>query len=250
MDRKMAMIHIENVTHTYALPGKNELTALREIDLSLEKGEFVAVIGESGCGKSTLLNLVAGLLVPSSGVVRVKGEPVTAPHYSRMMMFQKPSLLPWLTVAENIAFGCKLRGEKIGLREKVERFIDLMGLSGFAKVFPGALSMGMLQRAALALSLIGEPEILLLDECFSNIDVFNRDKLLQLVISVWQQLRLTVLHVTHDIEEALLMGQRIVVMGERPGKIKHIFPIALPYPRNPLDMELNRIKEEILEGFT
>ena len=245
----MTKINIEHVTHIYALPGKRQLTAIKDIDLRIEKGEFVAIIGESGCGKSTLLNLVAGLLTPGSGVVRVDDKPVNGPHYSRMMMFQKPSLLPWLTVEENIAFGCKIRGEKQNLREKVSRFIDLMGLSGFEKVYPNALSVGMLQRGALALALIGDPEILLLDECFSDIDVFTRGRLLNLLLDLWRQLELTVIHVTHDIEEALQMAQRVVVLAEHPGKIKHIFSVDLPYPRNPLDQKLDSIKKDILENF-
>jgi len=245
----MTKIQIEKVSHKYVLPGKRQLTAITDINLNIAKGEFVAIIGESGCGKSTLLNLIAGLLMPATGSILVDGKTVTGPHFSRMMMFQKPSLLPWLTVEENIAFGCKIRKKKENLRENVNRFIRLMGLAGFEKVYPDALSVGMLQRAALALSLIGEPEILLLDECFSDIDVFTRSRLLNLLLDLWKQLELTVVHVTHDIEEALLMSQRIAVLAEHPGTIKHIFDIQLPYPRNSHQKELNNIKNEILEKF-
>jgi ABC-type nitrate/sulfonate/bicarbonate transport system ATPase subunit len=245
----MTKIDVDNITHKYALPGKRELLAVKEINLGVERGEFVVIVGESGCGKSTLLNMVAGLLTPCSGVIRIDGQPITGPHFSRMMMFQKPSLLPWLTVEENIAFGCKIRNEKKCLIQKVDRFIEQMGIKGFGKVYPHNLSVGMLQRAALALALIGEPEILLLDECFSDIDVFTHTRLLKLLLDLWQQFGLTIIHVTHDIEEGLLLGQRVVVMGERPGKIKHIFPVNLPYPRDIQDIKLNYLKKEILERF-
>jgi len=196
------------------------------------------------------LNLTAGLLKPTSGSIQVDDKPVTGPHYSRAMMFQHPCLLPWLTVEDNIGFGCNIRGEKDGLREKIAGFIESIGLKGFEKAYPSALSEGMRQRVALARSLIGKPEILLLDECFSDIDVFNRTRLLNLILDLWKKLELSVIHVTHDIEEALLMAQRIVLLGGRPGTTREIFPVDLPYPRDPsYDLALNKIKNDILERF-
>jgi len=245
----MTKITIENISHQFAIPGKTGLTAIQDINLNIEKGEMVALIGESGCGKTTLLSIIAGLVTASIGTVRVDGELVTKPHYSRGMMFQYPCLLPWLTVAENIAFGCNLRGEKKGLDEKVNHFIELIGLKGFENTFPSGLSDGMRQRTSLARALIGEPEILLLDECFSDIDVSTRERLLKLVLDLWQKLGLTIVLVTHDIEEALILSQRIVLLGSRPGRIQHIFNVNLPYPRNIDDPALISMKKEIVEKF-
>lgn len=243
------MITVDNISHIYALPGKRELMALQDTSFTVQKGELVVIIGESGCGKSTLLNLIAGLFTPTMGKLSMNGDPITGPHHSRMMMFQQPCLLPWLTVAENIAFGCNLRGQKEGLDKTVNEFIELMGLSGFEKTFPSALSAGMKQRVALARALIGEPQVLLLDECFSEIDVATRAKLLKLVLELWKKLELSIIHVTHDIDEGLLLGQRIILISERPGRVKHIFDVPLPLPRTGNEPELVDIKNDILEKF-
>ena len=245
----MTKISISQLTHRFAMPGKKELTAIEAIDLEIEKGEMIAIIGDSGCGKSTLLNVIAGLIKPTSGRVLVDGKSIDGPHYSRGMMFQYPCLLPWLTVWENITFGCRLRGEKEGLNEKAARLIETIGLKGFDAAYPDDLSEGMRQRTSLARSLIGEPEILLLDECFSDIDISTRERLLKLVLDLWQKLGLTIVHVTHDIEEALLLSRRIVLMGSRPGRIKHIFNIDIEYPRSIDDPRLITLKKEITERF-
>ncbi len=245
----MTKIRIENITQQFALPGKRLLTALENINLEIEAGEFIAIIGESGCGKSTLLNLIAGLQKPHSGSVTVNGKNVDGPHHSRMMMFQQPCLLPWLTVEQNIAFGCKLRKDTSDYKSEVARFIRLIGLEGFEKVFPNALSAGMLQRVALARSLISRPEILLMDESFSDVDFFTRVRLLQLLQQLWKEFKLTVLLVTHDVSEALILAQRIILVGDRPGVIKHEFPIDLPYPRDPRDTLIHQKKNHILDVF-
>lgn len=245
----MNKICINHVTQLFSLPDKKELIALNDTNLCLDQGELVVIIGRSGCGKTTLLNLLAGLLKPSSGSITVDGLAITSPHYSRMMMFRQPCLLPWLTVAENIAFGCKLRGEKEKLKEKVNHYIDMMGLTGFETVFPNGLSAGMMQRVTMARCLIGEPEILLMDESFSDVDILTRATLYQLILDLWQRLGLTILLVTHDIEEALLLGQRIVLMGDRPGRILNTFHVPLPYPRHIDDSNLLTLKREILENF-
>ncbi len=245
----MTKIQLENIRHCFPLPGKKTLTAVEGVNLTLRQGEFVAILGESGCGKSTLLNLVAGLLQPTSGRVLVNGAPVTEPHHSRMMMFQQPCLLPWLTVVENIAFGCRLRGECDTLGARVTEFVRIMGLEGFEHVYPSALSAGMLQRTALARSLIGKPEILLMDEAFSDVDFFTRHRLLKLVLDLWKQLGLTIILVTHDIDEALLLAQRMVVMGDRPGAIKQVIDIEFPYPRDIRDPGMSGKKNDILDQF-
>lgn len=246
----MTKISVSQVTHRFAMPGRKELTAIEAIDLQIEKGEMIAIIGDSGCGKSTLLNIIAGLIKPTAGKVLVDGKSIDGPHYSRGMMFQYPCLLPWLTVRENITFGCRLRGEKEGLNEKAARLIETIGLTGFDGAYPDDLSEGMRQRTSLARSLIGEPEILLLDECFSDIDISTRERLLKLVLDLWQKLELTIVHVTHDIEEALLLSKRIVLMGSRPGRIKYIFNIDIQYPRSIDDPRLITLKKEITERFS
>ncbi|MCP4213983.1 MAG: ABC transporter ATP-binding protein, partial [bacterium] len=243
----MKRIELENISHRFALPDKKEVTAVESVNLTVREGEFLAIIGESGCGKSTLLNIIAGLLKPSSGNLLVDGEPISGPHHSRMMMFQQPCLLPWLTVEQNIAFGCKLRKEDKKLYENVSQLIDTIGLKGFEKAYPNALSAGMLQRTALARSLIGNPEILLMDESFSDVDFFTRVTLLELVTRLWKKLGLTAILVTHDIEEALLLAQRIILLGDRPGTIKHTFQVDLPYPRSVRNPELYKKKTDILD---
>jgi len=246
----MIKIDLENISHRFNLPGRKELTAIKDINLQVEAGEMVAIIGESGCGKTTLLNLVAGLIKPASGVVRIDNQRITGPHYSRVMMFQQPCVLPWLNVEENIAFGCILRGEKMpALGEKVDHYIRQIGLKGFEKAYPHNLSAGMLQRVALGRSLITEPEILLMDESFSDVDVFTRTNLRFLVLELWQELNLTILVVTHDIDEALLLGQRVILMGDRPGRIIHTFYLPLDFPRDPYDPHLQALKKEIMEYF-
>lgn len=245
----MSKINIKSVSHRFTLPGRQELTALKNIDLSIESGEIVALVGESGCGKSTLLNLVAGLLTPTLGQVTVNGQEVRGPHYSRMMMFQQPCALPWLNVEENIAFGCKLRGEYQDLEKKVSECIRQIGLAGFEKALPGNLSAGMLQRVALGRSLIAEPDILLMDESFSDVDFFTRAHMRTLVREMWQHLTLTIMLVTHDIEEALVLGQRVIVMGGRPGRVLKTFAIDLPYPRDIYDPVMQERKKEIMNSF-
>ncbi len=245
----MDKICIEHLTHTFTLPDKRKLTAVEDTDLCVKEGELIVIIGQSGCGKTTLLNLMGGLLKPSSGTITINGQPVDGPHYSRMMMFQQPCVLPWLTVEGNIAFGSKLRGEEDGLQEKVAHYIKLIGLKGFEKVFPEGLSAGMMQRVALARSLIGDPEVLLMDEAFSDVDFFTRHTLYHLVLQLWLDLGFTMVLVTHDIEEAILLGQRVVLMGDRPGRILNVFDVDIPYPRSVHDAGVNEKKLEILEYF-
>jgi ABC-type nitrate/sulfonate/bicarbonate transport system ATPase subunit len=245
----MNKICVDNVTHTFTLPGKRELTAIKDTDLCVREGELIVLIGQSGCGKTTLLNLMGGLLKPTHGSISINDKIVEGPHFSRMMMFQQPSVLPWLTVEDNIAFGCKLRGELNDLQEKVSHYIRLIGLQGFEKVFPEGLSAGMMQRVALARSLIGDPEVLLMDEPFSDVDFFTRHTLYDLVLQLWLDIGFTMVAVTHDIEEALLLGQRVVLMGDRPGRIEEIFDVNLPYPRNVHDKDFIAQKRKILEHF-
>ncbi len=242
-------IHIENVKKAFPLPGGNELTALEDISLTIEVGDFIVVLGESGCGKSTLLNLVAGLQHPSVGDIRMNGERVTGPHPTRSLLFQQPSLLPWLNVAQNIVFGCKLRGDTENLQCRTSQLIEIMGLEGFERTYPAELSMGMAQRVCLARSLIGHPEVLLLDEPFAFLDTFNRTHLQQELTDFWQIENFTTIFVTHDIDEAILLGNRIIILGGRPSHIIETFDIDLPYPRDISNPAFFQCRSRIFKSF-
>ncbi|NJL60011.1 MAG: ABC transporter ATP-binding protein [Desulfobacteraceae bacterium] len=193
------------------------LTVLKDISFIAEDGDFVVVVGESGCGKSTLLNLIAGLLPLTSGDILADNQKITGTHPSRSILFQQPSLLPWLNTMENIVFGCKLRGELNNLEERSEQLIEIMGLSGFENHYPHELSVGMAQRACLARALMGHPKILLLDEPFGALDSMNRTRLQEELIEFWAVENFTVIFVTHDIDEAIVLGNKICGFGRPSG---------------------------------
>jgi NitT/TauT family transport system ATP-binding protein len=214
------------------LPGKTRFEAVRHIGTRIEAGEFVSIIGPSGCGKSTLLNAVAGYLAPSGGSLRVDGEPVAGPGPDRGMVFQHSSLFPWKTALHNVAFGLKMSG--IGRGERLERaaeFLDLVGLKGFADRYPAQLSGGMQQRVEIARVLINDPRVVLMDEPFGALDAQTRERMQQLLLEIWGRLKPTVLFVTHDIDEALILADRVLVMTHRPGRIREEIAVDLPRPR-------------------
>lgn len=225
-------IRIEKLDKNFRLPTGKALSVLQDITFTINEGDFVTILGESGCGKSTLLNLLAGLMPPTRGEIWVDNRKITGPHPSRSILFQQPNLLPWLNVVDNIVFGCKLRGEVENLKFRVSQLIDIMGLSGFENVHPHELSVGMAQRVCLARALIGHPEILLLDEPFASLDTFNRTHLQEELIDFWQVEKLTVVFVTHDIDEAILMGNKIILLGGRPCRVVKVFDNNLNYPRD------------------
>jgi NitT/TauT family transport system ATP-binding protein len=207
--------------------------ALEPIDLQIVDNDFVAILGPSGCGKSTLLRLVAGLDQPTSGRVTLDGRPVSAPGADRGMVFQSYTLFPWLTVADNIAFGLREKGVGKERRDEVVReWLDRIGLTGFAHYYPKQLSGGMQQRTAIARALANQPAILLLDEPFGALDNQTRALMQELLLGIWERERKTVLFVTHDIEEAIFLASRVVVMTARPGRIKAEVAIDLPHPRH------------------
>jgi NitT/TauT family transport system ATP-binding protein len=207
--------------------------ALEPTTLSVEKNDFITILGPSGCGKSTLLRIVAGLDRPSAGEVLLNGRPVTRPGPDRGMVFQSYTLFPWLTVAENIAFGLRQKGlADAAQREIVAGYIDKVGLKGFENHWPKQLSGGMQQRTAIARALANGPEILLLDEPFGALDNQTRGLMQELLLGIWERERKTVLFVTHDIEEAVFIASRVVVMSARPGRIKADIKVDLPYPRH------------------
>jgi NitT/TauT family transport system ATP-binding protein/sulfonate transport system ATP-binding protein len=241
----MGFLRIESVTREF--PGVQDgapTQALDRTDLVVEDNDFISILGPSGCGKSTLLRIVAGLDVPSSGRVMLDGEPVARPGPDRGMVFQSYTLFPWLTVRQNILFGQR------ATEEVVDRLIARVGLRGFENHFPKMLSGGMQQRTALARALANDPKILLLDEPFGALDHQTRSLMQELLLGIWETDQKTVLFVTHDIDEAIFMGNRVAVMSARPGRIKADLRIDLPHPRHytiKTSPEFSRYKAELTE---
>ncbi len=242
-------IFIKNISKTFRLPKEKQLTVLKDINLSVAQGDFVVILGKTGCGKSTLLKIIAGLEFPDSGEIRIDSERIKGPHPSRAIVFQQPTLLPWLNVAENIGFGCKIRGDLQNLNPRIARFMDLMELSGFETCHPPELSVGMAHRVSLARAFIGKPDILLMDEPFSALDTLSRTRLQGELINIWHQENFTVVFVTHDLEEAVVLGNKIVLLGGEPTGIKEMCDIDLNYPRDITDHSFNQARTEILHHF-
>lgn len=221
-----------------------DLDALCDVSFSVARGEFVTLIGPSGCGKSTLLRIVAGLLTPSAGTVWLDGEQLTSPTRRVGLVFQQPMLLPWRTVADNIALPLTLNGVKSEVvREQVQEMVHLVRLEGFENEYPLHLSGGMAQRAALARALIQNPELLLLDEPFGALDALTRERMGAELLRIWQEYRRTVLMVTHSVEEAVLLADRVIVLSPRPGHIIGNVPVPLPRPRTPEMMSTVALQE-------
>lgn len=239
-------LDIRNVDHAFDLHGET-LPVLERVSLTVEPGEFVALLGPSGCGKSTLLRLVAGLEPPSSGALLADGERITGPDPSRVVVFQDPTLYPWRTVHDNVALGLEAQGLLKTRRERIGRAIDLVGLSGFERAYPQQLSGGMAQRAALARALVNDPRLLILDEPLGKLDSMTRISMQSELVDLWQRSGLTALLVTHDIEEALFMATRVVVFSPRPAKIKADIKIERPYPRHRGDPYLTDLRHQLLE---
>jgi ABC-type nitrate/sulfonate/bicarbonate transport system ATPase subunit len=235
----LSKLAIEGVSKTFAAT-----RALERIDLAVEDNDFLCILGPSGCGKSTLLRIIAGLEAPSTGRALLDGQPVERPGPDRGMVFQSYTLFPWLTVRQNILFGTR------STEEKASRLISQVGLKGFEEHFPKQLSGGMQQRTALARALANDPKILLLDEPFGALDNQTRALMQELLLGIWEADRKTVLFVTHDIDEAIFMANRVAVMSARPGRIKATVPIELPHPRHytmKTSAEFSRYKARLTE---
>jgi len=227
----MGTVDFAGVSKTFA--GKTVVQALADVDLRVGEGEFVALLGPSGCGKSTLLNILAGFERLTSGTVRFDGRTISKPGPDRGVVFQEASLLPWLTVWDNVVFGPKVQGIARSIYEpKAEAILKIVGLESFKQALPVQLSGGMRQRVGIARVLVMEPRALLMDEPFGALDAQTRLSMQQLLLDVWQKLKTTVLFVTHDIDEAILLADRVCVMSARPGRISREIPITLPRPRS------------------
>lgn len=234
-------IELQNVTKRFG-----GLTAVDNVSLQVQRGEFVAIVGPSGCGKSTVLRMVAGLESPEEGTVQANGAQIKGPGPERTLIFQEHALYPWRTVAANVGFGLELAGVvKAERRERVAQILETVGLSGFAKYYPHQLSGGMRQRASIARALVTDPEILLLDEPYGALDAITRVQMQQELLRLWEATQKTVLLITHDIDEALALADRILVMSPRPGRI--VETLALQSPRNRASSELPALRERIME---
>lgn len=235
---------VQELFKSYPIQGKQQLLVLQDINFKLYPGEFVCLVGSSGCGKSTLLNIVAGLVQPSAGQVLVDGRAVTGPGSDRGMIFQGYTLYPWLTVSQNIAFGLQLRKlPKAEQRDRIAYFLNVVGLTKFANAFPNQLSGGMKQRVAIARAIANEPAVLLMDEPFGALDAQTKEQMQQFLLELWEKTRTTVLMITHDVEEAIFLSQRVYVMSSNPGRMQLEIAVDLPEHR---DLEM-KLSSEFLE---
>ncbi|MDI2091777.1 ABC transporter ATP-binding protein [Commensalibacter oyaizuii] len=241
---KQQKIEITKVSHSYSLDD-HELPVLNDIDLTIEPNEFVVILGPSGCGKSTLLRMVAGLEHPEEGSVKANGYEIRSADPSRIVVFQDPTLYPWLTVRQNVELGFKIQGKKDN--QAISDMLEMIGLQGFDNAYPAQLSGGMAQRVALARALVNDPSVLILDEPLGKLDSLTRITMQKELVHLWQQKQFTGLMVTHDIEEALLLATRIVVMCQRPAHIIGEFKVNMQYPRHRDAEALMKIRREVFD---
>ena len=247
MENTKVTLKLENVSKSFAKIETDEVThALTSVTTTMESGEFISLVGPSGCGKSTMLRLIAGLITPTTGKLTVNGEEIEKPAPDRGMMFQKATLFAWLTVRDNIAFSLKMQGKLKGNEDKVDNMIKVIGLENFREDYPAQLSGGMAQRVALVRSLINEPPILLLDEPLGALDAFTRMNMQDEILKIWQEKKQLAIMVTHDVDEAIYMGTRVLVMDAHPGRVIADIPIDLPFPRDRGSREFVEYRIDIL----
>jgi NitT/TauT family transport system ATP-binding protein len=244
------MVEVEGLGKTFAVGG-NTFAALDNLTFCVHQREFVTIIGQSGCGKSTLIRILAGLEHASSGRVAVGGRSVGAPGADRGMVFQGYTLFPWLTVRDNVTFGPSVRGLSTSeARNTADRWLEIVGLTTFADAYPHQLSGGMKQRVAIARALANEPRVLLMDEPFGALDAQTRMDMRDQLIKLWSEVETTIVFITHDLDEAILLADRIIVMAARPGRIAEIIDVPLPRPRDqvsPVDKHLLATKQRVHE---
>lgn len=242
-------IEVNNLSITFA-QNQTEMTALKDVSLEIEKGEFICLLGPSGCGKSTLLNAMAGFLSPASGSIKIDGKEVTQPSISYVTIFQNYGLLPWRSVEKNVTLGLETKKVPKDEQKKIaQKYIELVGLKGSEKKKPGQLSGGMQQRVAIARALAVDPEILFMDEPFGALDAITRMKLQDDILKICHTTGKTIVFVTHDIEEAIYLADRVVIMDANPGRIKAIVKISLEKDRDRTSEDFLRIRDKIFEIF-
>lgn len=244
-----ATIEIKNLSKQFDVKGE-PLSVLEDISLSIKPGEFISIVGSSGCGKSTLLRLLIGLENEYKGDILLDGKRIAGTSLDRGIVFQEHRLFPWLTVEKNVALGLLNSGKpEAEKRRLIKEHIELVGLQGFEKAYPYQLSGGMSQRVAIARALVNRPEVLLLDEPFGALDALTRGYLQQELQRIWEQEGITMILVTHDVEEAIYLGDRVVIMQPRPGRIKRVLDVNLPRPRDRGSYGFSSIKDDILRDF-
>jgi len=236
-------LQINNVNMSFTLADGSCIEALKDISLRLKKGELISILGPSGCGKSTLLNIIAGFLSPSSGSLSLNNHKITKPNAERGMVFQQGALFEWMNVTDNIAFGPKMKGLSAkNIKPRVEELLQMVGLEDFAEHAVYSLSGGMQQRVALARCLANEPDIILMDEPLGALDALTREKMQSLILKLWQETGTTIILITHSVEEALLLGERVLIMAPRPGRILKTY--QLPFAKQALGTHLRDIKKQ------
>jgi NitT/TauT family transport system ATP-binding protein len=244
---KIALLNVEKI---YSSPQGEDVTALAPVSLEIANGELICLVGPSGCGKTTLINLMAGFEKTSSGTVTIDGRPVVSTNPDHIMIFQDYGLYPWRTVLGNVLFALEAKGIKgAAAIEKAKEYIELVGLTKFEQSFPRQLSGGMKQRVAIARALAVEPSVLFLDEPFGALDTFTRMYLQDEMLRLWQQKRPTVVFVTHDLDEAVYLGGRVVLMAPGPGRVQRIIDIPLLWPRDRIGESLGKYRRELFEEF-
>ncbi len=243
----MHHIELRNITFEYET-ADGPLAALQDVSVSVDSSEFLCVVGQSGCGKTTLLNLVAGFLKPTKGEILIGGRPVTGKGFDRGIVFQDfAQLFPWRTAQRNVEFGLEMKGiPSEGRREVALQFLRLVNLEKFARAYPHELSGGMQQRVAIARALAYNPAILLMDEPFAALDALTREEMQRLLVDVWRETRKTVMYVTHNVAEAVYLGDRIIVLTPHPGTVKAQVRIAMPRPRDTLSVEFLEYQKEVI----
>jgi ABC-type nitrate/sulfonate/bicarbonate transport system ATPase subunit len=242
-------LKIRNVSKVFYKPDGEKVNALSSVDLDIKPGEFVSLLGQSGCGKSTLLRLIAGLETPTAGNLILDDESIEGTHYERGFMLQNPTLFPWLNVKKNVSVGLDARKVSKNREHEINDFIKLVGLNGFENSFPHQLSGGMAQRVALARALINHPKVLLLDEPLGALDAFTRMYMQDEILRIWKDRKTTMILVTHDVDEAIYMSDKIIIMTPRPGKIQDIIDVKLYRPRERNSPDFVDLRSRILEVF-
>jgi len=249
----MAIIEVREISKVFMAgsKGENDVEALRCVSFIVKNGEFVCLVGPTGCGKTTLLRIVAGLEQPTRGAVFLDGQLIGAPSPDRGMVFQEFALLPWRTVIGNIELGLEIQGvDKEARRKIAEYHVNLVGLHGFENKYPRELSGGMKQRAAIARSLASDPKVLLMDEPFGSLDAQTRNMMQEEVLGIWSKTKKTIIFVTHSVDEAVYLADRIVLLTARPASVREIFEVKLPRPRNRLHYEFVDIRAEVLTALS